>query len=215
MSDPESADCLLLGDIVGSRSAPDRRQVHAALTEALAAVERALPSRRGLAVTVGDEFQGAYAALGDALEVALRVRLLLLPDVDVRLGIGRGGASVLDAGRGVEDGPGWWAAREALEAVEERAGHAATRLLRTAHRDPAAAPGHVEAVNAALLCRDHLVGSLSDRSLRLLRGLMDPDTTQAELAAREGVSASAVSQRVRADGIGAVLAAQALLRELP
>ena len=44
---------------------------------------------------------------------------------------------------------------------------------------------------------------------------MDPHTTQSELAAREGVSASAVSQRVRADGIGVVLAAHELLRGLP
>lgn len=44
---------------------------------------------------------------------------------------------------------------------------------------------------------------------------MDPETTQAELATREGVSASAVSQRVRGDGIGAVLAAHELLRVLP
>jgi hypothetical protein len=71
------------------------------------------------------------------------------------------------------------------------------------------------AVNAALLCRDHLVGSLSDRSLRLLRGLMDPHTTQGRLAAAEGISASAVSQRVRTDGLGVVLAAHELLRDLP
>ena len=44
---------------------------------------------------------------------------------------------------------------------------------------------------------------------------MEPQATQLELAEREGISASAVSQRVRADGIGAVLAAQALLWELP
>jgi len=43
---------------------------------------------------------------------------------------------------------------------------------------------------------------------------MDPHTTQAELATLEGISASAVSQRVRADGIGAVLAAEDLLRGL-
>ena len=44
---------------------------------------------------------------------------------------------------------------------------------------------------------------------------MDPHTTQSELATLEGISASAVSQRVRADGIGAVLAAEDLLRGLP
>ena len=80
---------------------------------------------------------------------------------------------------------------------------------------PVGTGGEVDAVNAALLCQDHLVGSLSDRSIRLLRGLMDPLTTQSELAAREGISPSAVSQRVRADGIGVVLAAHELLRGLP
>jgi transcriptional regulator with XRE-family HTH domain len=44
---------------------------------------------------------------------------------------------------------------------------------------------------------------------------MESDTTQTELAAREGVSASAVSQRVRSDGLGVVLAAEELLRGLP
>ena len=73
----------------------------------------------------------------------------------------------------------------------------------------------VDAVNAALLCRDHLVGSCSERSIRLLRGLMQPHTTQGDLATLEGISPSAVSQRVRADGLGAVLAAHDLLRALP
>ena len=139
---------------------------------------------------------------------------------------------LLDAERGIEDGPGWWAARAAIEAVEHAAGRPPTRHLRTAYRPAppadgaAAAPdgddegggesgAAADAVNAALLCRDHLVGSLSDRSLRLLRGLMHPETTQGQLAEREGISASAVSQRVRSDGIGAVLAAHELLRGMP
>ena len=83
-----------------------------------------------------------------------------------------------------------------------------------ARADEVAEISYRDAVNAALLCRDHLVGSLSERSVRLLRGLMDPHTTQSELATLEGISASAVSQRVRADGIGVVLAAEDLLRGL-
>ncbi|HSO64922.1 MAG TPA: winged helix-turn-helix domain-containing protein, partial [Ornithinibacter sp.] len=136
-------------------------------------------------------------------------------------GLGRGGVTILDPSRGIEDGPGWWAARAAIEEAEEAAARAPTRHARTAYRaaaDECPPAGHdvsEPAVNAALLCRDHLVGSLSDRSLRLLRGLMDPHTTQGELAAREGISASAVSQRVRADGIGVVLAAHDLLRGMP
>ncbi|WP_036829687.1 SatD family protein [Phycicoccus jejuensis] len=212
---PEASAHVLIGDIVASRRAQDRRRVHDAVLRALTATEAAVPSLRGLRVTVGDEFQGAYRSLGEALDAALRVRLELLPDVDVRLGVGGGTATLLDAERGIEDGSAWWAARDAIDAVEAAADRAPTRLLRTGLRDAGGPDPRVDAVNAALLCRDHLVGSLSERSLRLLRGLMDPGTTQADLAAREGVSASAVSQRVRSDGVGAVLAAHELLRALP
>ena len=228
-----TSPCLLIGDLVGSRGAPNRRALHRSVEEALATATAAVPAVTALRITVGDEFQGSYASLGDAIEAALRVRLELLPTADVRVGIGRGPVQLLDAERGIEDGPGWWAARSAIEAVEEAAGRPATRHLRTAYRrapedEPGGASGThrdsdgvgdgaratVDAVNAALLCRDHLVGSLSDRSVRLLRGLMDPHTTQGELATLEGISASAVSQRVRSDGIGAVLAAEELLRGL-
>ena len=222
----QASRCVVIGDLVGSRGAPNRRALHRAVERALVRVNESVPAVTALRITVGDEFQGAYATLGAAIEAALRVRLELLPAADVRVGIGRGPVQVLDAERGIEDGPGWWAARAAIEAVEQAAGRAATRHLRTAyHPAPEAARGatapdatgrggDADAVNAALLCRDHLVGSLSERSVRLLRGLMEPHTTQSELATLEGISASAVSQRVRADGIGAVLAAEELLQGL-
>lgn len=186
-------------------------------------MDDAVPSLTGLRVTVGDEFQGSYATLGEALDAGLRVRLALLPDVDTRIGVGRGSVSTLDPDRGIEDGPGWWAARSAVEAAEEAAAKAATRHVRTVFRAAAEDAGTgptvdsatIDAVNAALLCRDHLVGSCSERSIRLLRGLMEPYTTQGDLATLEGISPSAVSQRVRADGLGAVLAAHDLLRRLP
>jgi SatD family (SatD) len=205
---------VVIGDIVGSRAADDRQRVHDHLVAALETVRSLVPPERGMRVTVGDELQGVYATLGEALDAAFLLRLHCLPEFDVRLGIGRGGVTVLEEARGIEDGPGWWAARDAVEAAEESAARAATRTLRTVYRSAEADPLQ-DAVNAALLCRDHLVGSVSDRSVRLLRGLMEPDTTQAELAAREGISASAVSQRVRADGLGSVLEAQELLRGLP
>lgn len=208
--------CTLIGDIVGSRGSVDRADLHRAVEAALRQVDDAVPSLTGLRVTVGDEFQGSYATLGEALDAGLRVRLALLPDVDTRIGIGRGSVTTLDPDRGIEDGPGWWAARSAVEAAEEAAAKPATRHVRTALRVAASEDDTaVDAVNAALLCRDHLVGSCSERSIRLLRGLMQPHTTQGDLATLEGISPSAVSQRVRADGLGAVLAAHDLLRRLP
>jgi hypothetical protein len=69
------------------------------------------------------------------------------------------------------------------------------------------------ALDAALLCRDQLVGSLDERSTRILRGLMQ-HRSQAELAASEGVSGSAVSQRVRTAGLATIVTAQTQLAGL-
>ena len=114
--------------------------------------------------------------------------------------------TVLDAADGLEDGPGWWAARDAIEEVTREASRAATRRLRTAYRPaPDAGGPDPTAVNAALLGRDELVGRLSERSLSVLRGLLS-GRTQREIADAEGVSPSAVSQRVRHDGVGVIVA---------
>jgi hypothetical protein len=78
--------------------------------------------------------------------------------------------------------------------------------VRTAFRSDVPDAPSPTAIAAALLCRDQLVGSLDERSLRILGGLMQHQS-QAELAALEGVSGSAVSQRVRAGGLAVVAAA--------
>ena len=151
---------------------------------------------------MGDEYQGTVPTVGAATAIALALRLALLPVHDVRHGIGRGATTVLDPDARIEDGPGWWVAREAIDSVKDLAERAATRTARTAYRsaDGAEPTG---AVAAALLARDELVGRLDDRSLSVLRGLMS-GRTQREVAADEGVSDSAISQRIRRDGIGVV-----------
>ena len=49
-------------------------------------------------------------------------------------------------------------------------------------------------INAALICRDHLLGSLDERSTRIVKGLLS-NRTKKDIAAAEGISPSAVSQR--------------------
>ena len=47
---------------------------------------------------------------------ALQVRLTAAPAIDVRFGIGWGfEVTILDASTGIQDGPGWWSARDAIE----------------------------------------------------------------------------------------------------
>lgn len=222
----------MIGDVVRSRTSPDRSALHAGLVALLEEANASLDPVVPLRITVGDEFQGCFASVGEALHATLWVGLHFAapssqsqaeaqaqtqsPDQrrELRHGIGWGGVAVLADDPRVEDGPGWWAAREAIESVKQGAGRAGSRHLRTAYRRADESDGpDPDPVNAALMCRDQMVGSVSERSLRLLRGTL-AGRTQAELAEDEAISASAVSQRVRNDGLAVIVAADKLLRRL-
>ena len=197
----------LIGDIVGSRRVADRSAAHRELNRALADV--AAHAIDPPAFTVGDEFQGSYPTVGSAIDAALSLRLSVAPGIDIRFGIGWGAVMMLDELAGIQDGPGWWAAREAIEwtaSAQRQPGRALVRMsFRGDDRDD------VDAVNAALICRDHLIGSLDDRSIRILKGLLS-NHTKKDIAAAEGISASAVSQRAGRDGLDLIVQASQYLR---
>lgn len=208
------ASVAVIGDLVGSRRSADRAAVHAQFGRAVDAINAAYAPPVPLRIGTGDEFQGIFASLGDALTATLRLRMALLPDVDVRQGIGWGRVVVLTEDPRVEDGPGWWAARTAIETAEGYERKAPLRAVRTAYVAAADEPGPDQGlVNAALMTRDQIVSGLSRRSMSVLDGLMR-GRRQQDIADELGISPSAVSQRVRAEGIGVVLAADQMLRDL-
>src|SRR3954462_2143282 len=124
----------LIGDVVASRRAQDRSELHERLVALLTEVNDAFRSSTPLRFTIGDEFQGAFATVGHAVQASLRLRLGLLPDHDVRHGIGWGEVSLLQTQPRVEDGPAWWAARDAIQQVHQDQEHAGTRFRSTAFR---------------------------------------------------------------------------------
>ena len=208
-----SPSVTVIGDLVGSRRSADRVAVHTRFEQAIEAINAEFAPVVPLRIGLGDEFQGIFTTLGAAISATLRLRMALLPDVDVRQGIGWGRVVVLAAEPRVEDGPGWWAARAAIETVEARERKAALRAVRTAYvaADGEAGPDPV-LVNATLMSRDVVVSGLSERSMSVLDGLMR-GRRQQDIADDLGISPSAVSQRIRAEGLGVVLAADELLRE--
>lgn len=208
-----SADlrATLIGDVVGSRRVADRAAAHRALNAAMA--DAAGGAIDPPAFTVGDEFQGSYRTVGAAIDAALAIRLAVAPDIDVRFGVGWGAVTVLDATAGIQDGPGWWAAREAIQWTATAQRQPGLALVRTSFR-AGEARGDADAINAALICRDHLLGSLDDRSLRIVKGLLS-EHTKKDIAATEGISASAVSQRAGRDGLDLIVVASAYLRSIP
>ncbi|HTX97273.1 MAG TPA: SatD family protein [Mycobacterium sp.] len=207
-----SPRATLIGDVVGSRRATDRAALHRRVAAGLRQISAGALDPP--AFTIGDEFQGSYPTVGAGIDAALTVRLAVGADIDVRFGIGWGAVTILDADAGIQDGPGWWAAREAIQQTAEAQRQPGFALVRTTFRAAEGTRADVAAVNAALICRDHLLGSLDERSLRIVRGLMT-GRTKKELAVVEGISPSAVSQRAARDGLDLLVLASQYLRSLP
>lgn len=185
-------------DLVGSRDYPDRAQAQRAFDEALRRVAARVPGPQPLRATLGDEGQGMFATLADALVATLLIRLAVPDPVDVRCGVGAGEyRDVSDAG-GIQDGSAWWSAREAIETAKtmERGRVPEQRSWYVATGRPA---DEVALVNAYLLARDHLIGTMREADRRRLL-LAVEGRTQTEIARMEGISESAVSQSLRRSG---------------
>lgn len=196
----------VIADIVGSRALADRAAAQAAIDDAILRVEQDLPlATRPLIPTVGDELQGTYATLTDAMAGLLLVRLALPDGVDCRYGLGIGATAEVPSRAGaLAEGPAWWAAREAIDTV-----HALqSRTVPGARTWVSAAEGVDEASvalsNAYLLARDEIVSGMSARTRRLAYGRIQ-GRTQVDLARDEGISQSAVSQALASAGVGALV----------
>ncbi|MYM19100.1 hypothetical protein GSY69_03705 [Brevibacterium sp. 5221] len=206
-------------DIVGSRRLSDRAAAQAGIERALAASAAHAVPRTPPAPTVGDEFQAVYDELPTAILGCTLTALALPEGVELRVGYGVGTIrSVRSAddhgGAGIQDGPAWWNAREAIEQAHGRqsAGNPWVRSRLCAGDDgPLAGPAEA-AVNAALTLADHCLTRMKRRERRVaaaaLRG-----TPQREIAKQEGVSQSAVSQLLHRSGGAALRVALDLLAD--
>jgi hypothetical protein len=207
-----SVRVALIGDLVGSRRSASRSEVQQRLVDALAVTNEMTPSVQELAPTIADEFQGVYDDVGSALRASLVVRLALPADVDCRCGIGVGTLEFVGTAEygHTQDGPAWWAARDAIvEAKRRESGQ--NKRLRSWIVVPETEGGvDVGLVNAFLLCRDELVSRLDARQRRLVLGVLR-GTSQKDLAATEGISPSAVSQSLHRAGAFAIIGAAGLV----
>jgi DNA-binding CsgD family transcriptional regulator len=197
-------------DIVGSRLLLQRDVAQHELDAVLRDIHATHPlAVEPLRPIVGDEEQGVFPDLGSALATTLLLQLGRPKGVDCRFGIGVGAIrSIESAGRTIAEGPGWWAAREAIDSVhqrQQRPPYTARTWSVASPEENAAMQSSVRTANSALLVRDQLVASLSDRQRRLAYGRC-MGMTQRELAEREAVRQSAVSQALNSSGASALVA---------
>ena len=200
-------------DIVGSRRQDDRAQAQRELEQAMATVNTLVRAIQPMEPTIGDESQALYPDVPSALLATLLLRLTLPAPLDCRFGIGLGDYLTVGSSNygQVQDGSAWWSARAAIIEAKSRESQR-TKTLRTWYAVGDGVTGGFEPsiTNAYLLCRDQLVSEMSDRSRRILLGLVKGET-QVQLAESEQISQSAISQNIRASGAHIVFASGKLL----
>jgi hypothetical protein len=201
----------LIGDVVRSRAYEDQSSLMRRLRDALDWANGLVEPTQGLALSVGDEFQGAYAGIDDALLVTALLRLKLSGRPELRAGIGWGETTIaLKSGQaGGQSGAAWWRAREAIE--RQSALESAHGWPRTPGTTVLTGDARLDArCNAFLLCRDHLLARMDDKDLRIALGLFRNER-QSDLAGELGVTQSNVSRRQADNGPAAVYRAHRLL----
>jgi hypothetical protein len=204
----------VIGDVVGSRQAASRSRLQSRLDQALASINVSMKPIQPMTPTIGDEFQGMFATIEEAIEASFRLRVQLMTKVDVRIGIGWGTLRTEDRRRTPfgQDGPCWWRAREALQelARTERAHqepHSLRTVCRTGGRDEAG-------YNAILVLRDQLLSAIDDHDATILRMLID-GASQQDAAERLGLNKSSISRRMQSHGLAAILRARDHLSPAP
>lgn len=204
----------MLLDLVDSRAIVERDAVQIRIERGFEAVDVAVPALEALHATVGDEFQAVYSSTSAALVATLQARLSLPEGIDCRVGLGAGAIRTIGSGSSgtLQDGPGWWRARAAIDRAHELQ-DAGVPTARGWYIGSDAPDADAASINAYLLARDALVSPLSSRDRRLLLGTLR-GRSQKALADEESISQSAVSQALRRTGAGALLTGVRLLEDL-
>jgi hypothetical protein len=203
MAQPKVWSAALIGDMVASRRALDRQLLQTEMESVFEGVGDVLGEAP--VFTIGDEFQVRYPTINEALEASLLLHLKSAGLTGLRIGIGWGELLAEDPGRRPfgEDGPCWWRAREAIEAVESsgRGAQRATAVRTETTLDTL--------LNDYLLLRDTLIRGFDDSDARIALGLLS-GRSQTELAKELGVNKSSVSRRANTHGILALVEARSL-----
>src|SRR5699024_6609003 len=154
----------VIADVIRSRSYSDRSAVQRRIEHLLTTITETFPPIKPFSPTVGDELQAVYGSRNHALAATLYAALLHEDGPQLRFGLGQGEvfAVASAASDQIQDGPGWWRAREAVEEVadlQKRHQSLRTRFVGPHTHDDAV-------VNAYLFARDHITASMSVNARR-------------------------------------------------
>ncbi|MEX1125531.1 MAG: SatD family protein [Acidimicrobiia bacterium] len=205
MEQPTTRVAALIGDLVASRQATDRPGLQRGMESVFETVDGLVGGNP--VFTIGDEFQARFPTITQALEATLQLHLRASHLTRLRIGIGWGELVAEDPERSPygQDGPCWWRAREAIEALDQ-APRGRPVKVRTVIRTDSSFDA---ILNGYLLLRDTVLDGFDQVDTEIAIGLLD-GLNQTELASRLAINKSSVSRRAHAHGILALMDASDL-----
>jgi hypothetical protein len=198
----------VIGDVIGSRGALDRRDLQSSLQEALQQATTGTGVVQTFSMTIGDEFQGIFERVSDATRATLMLQLIVTDRIGLRFGIGEGEIVAMGSRAPFEqDGEAWWRAREAIERVKNAERSKGTpRHWSTGIVTGDGSTGSIE--QGYLILRDHIVAGFDRVDADIALGLLEA-RTQASIADELGIDKGSISRRIGRNGVAAVIASVA------
>lgn len=190
----------VIGDIKDSRNHADRNGLQLRLQGALEGVNREygkqIASR--FMITLGDEFQGLFAAGPGAVFAVDRIERELYP-VQIRFGIGVGEITTdIDAAMPLgADGPAYYSARnmiDALKAAEKKKMDPKANVRIEIQGDPAVS----ELMNAVFALLSAAKADWTERQVVIMNAYLACGGTQEEAAKRLGIDQSTLQKALAA-----------------
>lgn len=192
----------IIGDIIHSKSIPDRRNIQIQLKDVLDQINTEFNQEVSakFIITLGDEFQGLLSSASNILQIIDRIQFEMFP-VRIRFGIGIGNIEteiIKDMAIGA-DGPAYHYAREMMNYIKicERGkmfGSTNIMLKADAHLDL------ITLINSSLQLCSYLERNWTDKQRTLLKLIILENKNQKEAAIELGIEQSSVQRRLKAAG---------------
>ncbi|MFA5612140.1 MAG: SatD family protein [Anaerolineaceae bacterium] len=203
----------IIGDIIKSKSIPNRRKAQEELGEILQTVNQRFEVlfASKFTITLGDEFQGVLKDSNGLFRMLDQISFSMLP-INLRFGIGVGSlttefnpASSIGA-----DGPAYWKAREAIEDVHKNNDYGRANIQLLAQEPDTT----VNLINEILKLTALQVSGWRESQVDVYKVILeeeivDPEEINHQLIAEKlGILTSSLSRRFESSGIKRYMSAR-------
>lgn len=207
----------VIGDIINSRELYDREETQLKLKNILKSVNKRyrIEIAAKFVITIGDEFQGLLEAPNNLFDIIDYIKMNFYPD-ELRFGIGIGEISTqINRKMAIgADGPAYYSARHAIEAVklnEKKKERSETDIIIYQADNESLAEYNI--INSSLsLCR-YIENRWTVKQREVIRKLMNTELSQKELANELGLAQSSIQRRIDASGYYSYVEAKRNIKE--